>query len=211
MDIKHTDTGRARLLRRAVRLEGLTVGWNVVEGIIAVAAGLAAGSVALLGFGIDSFVETISGAVILWRIGVERRASDEDRIRQVEDLARRGVAVSLWLLSAYVIIESINTLASADPPSSSPVGVVLLIASVAVMKWLANAKRSVARKLHSHAMEADAAQTNFCWRLSVVALLGIAANAVLGWWWADPVAALALAALISVEAWRTWKTGTDCC
>lgn len=211
MSSRQTDTGRRKLLRKAVQLEWLTVGWNAVEGIIAVGAALAAGSVALLGFGIDSFVETISGTVILWRIVAERRATDVARVEQVEDIARRGVALSLWLLSVYVAVESIHALVAGDPPSSSPVGVALLIVSLAGMKWLASAKRAVARDLHSHAMEADAAQTDFCWKLSAIALAGLVANAALGWWWADPAAALGLAALIAIEARRTWKTGTACC
>ena len=211
MTAERVESDRARLLSSASRLEWLTVGWNAVEGIIAVAAALAAGSVALLGFGIDSFVETVSGVVILWRIGAERHATDETRIEQVEDLARRGVALSLWLLALYVAANATHALVSGDRPSSSVVGVVLLVVSVAVMKWLANAKRTVARALHSHAMEADAAQTDFCWKLSAVALIGLVANAVLGWWWADPVAALGLAALIATEARRTWKLGTACC
>ena len=205
------DRERKDLLRRARRLEWLTVGWNAVEGIIAVAAALAAGSVALLGFGIDSIVETVSGAVILWRIAAERRATDAARIERVEDIARRGVALSLWLLALYVAADATHALVSGDRPSASAVGVALLILSVAVMKWLANAKRAVAQDLHSHAMEADAAQTEFCWKLSVVALIGLVANAVLGWWWADPIAALGLAALIAIEARRTWKLGRACC
>ena len=211
MTAERVESDRARLLSSASRLEWLTVGWNAVEGIIAVAAALAAGSVALLGFGIDSFVETVSGAVILWRIRAERRATDETRIEQVEDLARRGVALSLWLLALYVAANATYALVGGERPSSSAVGVALLVVSLAVMKWLANAKRTVARALHSHAMEADAAQTDFCWKLSAVALIGLVANAVLGWWWADPVAALGLAALIATEARRTWKLGTACC
>ena len=182
-----------------------------MEGVIAVVAALAAGSVALLGFGIDSFVETVSGAVILWRIGAERRAADEARIDQVEDIARKGVALSLWLLGLYVAADATHALVSGDRPSSSAVGVALLVVSLAVMKWLANTKRAVARALHSHAMEADAVQTDFCWKLSAVALVGLVANAALGWWWADPVAALALSGLIATEARRTWKLGTACC
>ncbi len=211
MTHERVDSGRMRLLRRALRLEWLTVGWNAVEGVIAVAAALAAGSVALLGFGIDSFVETASGAVILWRIGAERRAKDAERIERVEDIARRGVALGLWLLAIYVAADATVALANGERPSSSAVGMALLVLSIAAMKWLANAKRAIALALHSHAMEADAAQTDFCWKLSVVALVGLVANAVLGWWWADPVAALGLAALIAVEARRTWKTGAACC
>ncbi|MDE0376298.1 MAG: cation transporter [bacterium] len=211
MTHEQPDRGRKRLLRRALRLEWLTVGWNAVEGIIAVAAAMAAGSVALLGFGIDSFVETVSGAVILWRIAAERRSRDPERIDRVEGIARRGVALSLWLLALYVAADATVALVSGERPSASAVGVALLVLSIAVMKWLANAKRAVALALHSHAMEADAAQTDFCWKLSVVALIGLVANAVLGWWWADPLAALGLASLIAVEAGRTWRIGLACC
>ena len=211
MTHERVGSGRASLLRRALRLEWLTVGWNAVEGVIAVVAALAANSVALLGFGIDSFVETVSGTVILWRIGAERRAKDAERIERVEDIARRGVALSLWLLAIYVAADATVALANGERPSSSAVGMALLVLSIAVMKWLANAKRAVALALHSHAMEADAAQTDFCWKLSVVALIGLVANALLGWWWADPLAALGLAALIATEARRTWKLEAACC
>ncbi|MCY4368354.1 MAG: cation transporter [bacterium] len=205
------DIERKRLLRRALRLEWLTVSWNAVEGVIAVVAAAAAGSVALLGFGIDSFVEAASGAVILWRIWAERRATDAARIARVDDIARRGVAASLWLLALYVAADAIMALIAGERPSASAVGVALLVASLVVMKWLANTKRAVARALHSHSMEADAAQTDFCWKLSVVALIGLVANALLGWWWADPLAALGLAALIATEARRTWKLEAACC
>jgi len=187
------------------------VSWNAVEGVIAVVAAAAAGSVALLGFGIDSFVEAASGAVILWRIWAERRATDAARIARVDDIARRGVAASLWLLALYVAADAIMALIAGERPSASAVGVALLVASLVVMKWLANTKRAVARALHSHSMEADAAQTDFCWKLSVVALIGLVANALLGWWWADPLAALGLAALIATEARRTWKLEAACC
>ena len=202
---------RPRFLRRARRLEWLTVGWNAVEGVIAVVAAAAAGSVALFGFGIDSFVETLSGMVILWRIGAERRADTAARIEKVDDVARRAVALSLGLLALYVAVDAGAALVRGERPSTSVVGVTLLVMSIAVMKWLANAKRATARALHSHAIEADAAQTDFCWKLSVVALVGLVANAVLGWWWADPVAALILAGMIAAEARRTWRLGASAC
>ena len=211
MTYEGVESDRTRLLRRALRLEWLTVSWNAVEGVIAVAAALAASSVALLGFGIDSFVETVSGVVILWRIGAERRATDAAHIERIEGIARRGVALSLWLLALYVTADAAYALFDGERPSASGVGVALLVVSVALMKWLANAKRAVARALHSHAMEADAAQTDFCWKLSVVALIGLVANALLDWWWADPVAALGLSGLIAAEGSRTWKLGVACC
>ena len=201
---------REGLLRRTLRLEWLTVGWNTVEGLIAMGAAVVAGSVALLGFGLDSIVETASGVVILWRIAAERRATDRHRIERAENLARRGVAICLWLLAAFVTAAAARSLAGGDRPSASLVGLVLLVVSLAVMKWLANAKRTMARRLHSHAMEADAAQTDICWKLSAATLLGLAANAALGWWWADPAAALVLVVLIAVEARNAWARRACC-
>jgi cation diffusion facilitator family transporter len=201
---------REALLERARRLEWLTVGWNAVEGVVAIAAAVAASSVVLLGFGLDSFVEMTSGLVILWRIRAERRARDEARIERVEYLARRGVAVSLFLLAAFVATEAVVSLVGGEEPSTSVVGMVLLATSIVVMLWLARAKRSVARRLHSHAMEADATQTDICWQLSVVALVGLGANAAFGWWWADPIAALGMAMLIAREGWDAWQQKSCC-
>jgi len=201
---------RNALLERARRLQWLTVGWNAVEGIIAIAAALAASSVVLLGFGLDSFIEMTSGLVILWRIRAERRARDEARIERVEDLARRGVALSLFLLAVFVATEAVVSLFGGEEPSTSVVGIVLLSTSVVVMLWLAHAKRTVARLLHSHAMEADATQTDICWQLSVVALVGLGANAAFGWWWADPIAAIGMALLIGREGWNAWQQKSCC-
>ena len=176
---------------------------------MAVTAALAVGSVALLGFGLDSFVETLSGLIILWRIAAERRGNAVS-VARLEETARRGVSLSLWLLGAFVTFEAVSSLIGRERPSSSAVGIVLLVVSIAVMRWLAAAKRRVAVRLHSHALEADAEQTDMCWRLSVTSLAGLALNAAFGWWWADPVAALGLAVLIAYEARETWR-GDACC
>lgn len=201
---------RSQLLDKARRLEWMTVGWNVVEAVVAIAAAVAASSVALLGFGLDSVIESISGIVILWRIGAERRATADSVIDRAEDRARRGVAISLWLLAAFVAIEAVWSLTGGDEPSGSAIGVVLLVLSIVIMRWLGAAKRRVAAQLHSHAMEADAAQTDICWQLSVIALVGLGANAMLGWWWADPLAALAMAGLIAREGWMAWQQKSCC-
>jgi divalent metal cation (Fe/Co/Zn/Cd) transporter len=196
---------------RALRLEYFTVGWNVVEGVVAVTAALLAGSVALLGFGIDSFVECASALVMIWRLRAEQnqRLSDE-RLDAIEHRARRLVAASLFLLAAYVTFDGAVTLFTGDEPAFSPVGVALLALSIAVMLWLARAKRKLARELGSSALEADAFQTTACWWLSVAALIGVGLNGLLGWWWADPVAALVIALLVAREGWGAWN-GDACC
>jgi divalent metal cation (Fe/Co/Zn/Cd) transporter len=202
---------RPRVLRRALRLEWVTVGWNVVEGVIAVWAAMLAGSVALLGFGLDSFVETFSGIVLLWRLLAEQRTpGDLAAVQRMERTAQRLVAASLVLLAAYVVADASWTLWQRTEPEPSLVGIVLTTVSLGVMRWLARAKRRVARALGSRAMESDAFQTTACWWLSLVTLTGMAVNGAFGWWWADPVAALGVAALVVVEARAAWRGG-DCC
>lgn len=196
---------RPRLLARALRLEYLTVGWNVVEGVVAIAAALASGSVALLGFGIDSFVESASGSVLIWRLHAERRATDEERIEQVERRAQKLVAASLALLAAYIAWDSITSIIAGDRPEPSPVGIVLAAVSLVVMWWLAREKRRVGVALGSRAMTADAFQTDACFWLSLFLLVGIGANALFGWWWADPLAALGMTVFIGREALEAWR------
>jgi divalent metal cation (Fe/Co/Zn/Cd) transporter len=204
-------SARGGSVQRALRLEYLTVSWNVVEGVVAVTAAVMAGSVAILGFGIDSFVECLSALVMIWRLRAERdhRLSGE-RIEAIEHRARRLVAGSLFLLAAYVTFDAAQTLWSGDRPAFSFVGVVLLSLSMVVMLWLARAKRRVARELGSEAMEADAFQTTACWWLSVAALVGVGLNGLFGFWWADPVAALMIAVLIAREGRDAWR-GDECC
>jgi divalent metal cation (Fe/Co/Zn/Cd) transporter len=202
---------RPGALRQALRLEYLTVGWNVVEGVVAVTAALLAGSVAILGFGIDSFVECASALVMIWRLRAERdQRLPAVRLDAIESRARRLVAGSLLLLAGYVTIDAVETLWTMDRPAFSGVGVTLLAVSVAVMLWLARAKTRVARELVSEAMEADAFQTTACWWLSLAALVGVGLNGLFGWWWADPLAALLIAGLIAREARDAWR-GRACC
>jgi divalent metal cation (Fe/Co/Zn/Cd) transporter len=198
---------RPALLRRALRLEYLTVGWNMVEGLVAIGAAMVSGSVALLGFGIDSFVESASGSVLIWRLLAERNADedDEERIEHVERRAQKLVAASLVLLGAFITWDSVTSLAAGERPEPSAVGMALAITSLLVMWWLARQKRRVAIALGSRAMSADAFQTDACFWLSVFLLVGIGANALLGWWWADPVAALAMVLFIGREALEAWR------
>jgi divalent metal cation (Fe/Co/Zn/Cd) transporter len=200
---------RPRLLGRALRLEYLTVGWNLIEGIIAIAAALAAGSVALLGFGIDSFVESASGSILIWRLFAERRATDDERIEQVEHRAQKLVAASLALLATYIAWDSITSLLAGERPQPSLVGIVLAAVSLAVMGWLAREKRRVGVALGSRAMTADAFQTDACFWLSLFLLVGIGANALLGFWWADPLAALGMTVFIGREAIEAWRSEDD--
>jgi len=196
---------RAPVLRHALRLEYLTVGWNVVEGVIAVAAALAAGSVVLLGFGLDSFVETASGGILIWRLAAERRMTDPASVEHLDHRARRFVGGSLFLLALYVGADAAWTLWSGDRPQPTLVGVVLTAVSLFVMRWLAKAKRRVAAALGSRALEADAFQTTACWWLSLSALAGIGLNTLWGLWWADPAAALVMTWFIAREGREGWS------
>jgi len=194
---------RVALLRRGVVLEGVTVGYNALEGIVAIASGLAAGSVALTGFGIDSVIEVTSGALLWWRLRAELGSAPLGPT--VERCAARGAGFLLLALGVYIVIDSARLLLTSNRPESSPVGIVLTVLSLIVMPLLARAKLRVAAGLGSRALRADAHETIVCAWLSATTLLGLGLNAVLGWWWADPVAALAMLPLIvreGIEAWR---------
>ncbi len=204
MSLPSSSFDRSALLRRALWLEWLTVGWNVVEGVIAVTAALAAGSVALLGFGIDSFVESASGSILIWRLLAERRSADDERVERIERRAERLVGASLFLLAAFIALDAGLTLLARERPDASLAGIVLTSSSLVVMWWLARAKRRTAIALGSRALEADAFQTTACWWLSLIVLGGIGLNAALGWWWADPLAALGACIFIAREARESW-------
>ncbi|HUG55273.1 MAG TPA: cation transporter [Vicinamibacteria bacterium] len=201
---------RPQLLRRAMTLELVTLGWNVVEGVIAVAAAAAAGSIALLAFGVDSFVESASAAVMIWRLRSETRGLDEQAIEALDRRAHKLVALSLFALAAYVATDSLRALGTGERPSPSLVGIVLLAVSLALMVWLARAKARTARALSSRALAADAFQTTACWWLSLIALVGLGLNATFGWWWADPMAALGMVYFLVAEGREAWR-GEDCC
>jgi len=205
-----TPRSRAAALRGALRLEYLTVGWNVIEGLVAVGAALAAGSVALLAFGIDSFVECASGAILIWRLRAERTAADQAAVERLDRRAHQLVGWSLFALAAWVVFDASHSLWTQERPEPSPVGIGLLVVSIAAMGWLARAKRRAAAALRSRALEADSFQTSACFWLSVVGLVGITLNAVVGWWWADPAAAFGIALLLVKEG-REGLRGESCC
>jgi len=205
----HGSSARAGLVRRGLALEYLTVCWNIVEGIVSVAAALAASSVALLGFGIDSFVETTSGLILIWRLRAERHARNPEEIERLDQRAHKLVGLSLFLLAAYIAFDAAKTLITRERPASTMVGIAITSLSLAVMWWLARAKRRTARGLGSRALEADSFQTTACFWLSLVTLGGIALNAAFGWWWADPVAALGMTWFLVAEGREAWR-GEDC-
>lgn len=201
-----TEPTRTGLLRRAQQLAGFTIAYNFFEGAIAIGAGFAADSQALIGFGFDSGIESISASVLLWRIGVERR--EPDRAERVERLAERLIGISFLILGAYVAFEAVTDLVNSERPDASVVGLVLTALSLAAMPLLARRKRRIADALDSNAARADAAQTMACVWLSAVVLTGLALNAALDWWWADPAAALAVVVLLLNEG-REALTGED--
>jgi divalent metal cation (Fe/Co/Zn/Cd) transporter len=203
-------TDRASLLRRGLQLEVLTVGWNVLEAIIAISAALASGSVALLGFGADSVVESASGGILIWRLVAESRAKDPQAIASLDRKAHKLVGASLLLLAAFVAVEAGLALWAGERPQPSRMGIAVTMVSLVVMVWLARAKRRAGRALGSRALEADALQTTACWWLSLITLTGIGLNAALGWWWADPVAALGMTVFLVQEGREAWR-GDDCC
>ncbi len=197
---------REGLLRQGRRLEYLTLGWNLCEAVVAIGSGVGAGSTALIGFGVDSLIESTSGAALLWRL------SGEDGGGKREGMALQLVGISFLLLAAWVGWEGFSTLIGREAPEESFVGIGLAVLSLLVMPVLARAKRRVAAGLGSKALEADSRQTDLCAYLSALLLMGLGLNALFGWWWADPVAALAMVPIIvreGVQALRGQEC-TDC-
>ena len=199
--------GRARHVRRGVRLEWFTIIYNSLEGLIALAAGFLSGSIALVGFGFDSAIEVTSGTALLWRLRGD--ASERTRERH-EAAALRIVGICFLVLALYVSYDAVQSLVSREAPRRSVPGIVLAAASLIVMPLLALAKRRVAGHIASAALTADARQTQLCTYLSAILLCGLVLNAWLGWWWADPVAALAMVPIIAKEGSDALR-GRTCC
>lgn len=193
---------RRRLGRRAQLLAAASVSYNVVEAAVALGAGIVAGSVALVGFGLDSIVEVSSGVIILWQF---RHRLPESREQQ----ALRMMAVAFFALAAYVTFESLRTLLGSHEPEASSVGIGLAIASLMIMPFLSWAQRRTGRSLGSNAVVADSTQTLLCTYMSAALLAGLVLNATLGWAWADPLAAMAIAGLAVREGVQAWR-GEGC-
>jgi divalent metal cation (Fe/Co/Zn/Cd) transporter len=206
-----TPQARTDALRRARRLNVLTIGWNVVEALVALSAGVAAGSLSLVAFGLDSCVEVSAAVVLAWRLAQERRVGctlPDDR------RATRALALSFFALAGWVSVQAVLDLVGRDEPEVSAVGIVVTALSLVTMPVLARAKRALAPVLGSRAQEREASQTRLCAVLSGVVLAGLVLNAALGWWWADPVAALGVAGLAAVEGVRSWRAESladTCC
>ena len=192
----------AALARRGLRLEYLTIAWNVMEGVVAIGSGIAAGSIALVVFGLDSFIEVAAAGVVVW----ELRGGAEDR----ERTALRLIAMTLFALAAYVAVSATRDLLLAERPHESIPGIAIAVASLVVMPLLASAKRRTGQALNSNTLVADSAETLLCTYLSAILLAGLVLNAAFGWWWADPVAAYGIAILAIREGREAWR-GDTCC
>jgi divalent metal cation (Fe/Co/Zn/Cd) transporter len=187
---------REAVARRGKHVEWFTIAWNSMEGLVAVISGAFAGSISLVGFGIDSFIEVISGAVLLWRMSVD---ADIQRRERNEKRSVRVVGICFLALALYVGYESVSDLITRKAPDHSLPGIVLACVSLVVMPLLSRAKKRVGNELGSAAMHADAKQTDFCVYLSAILLMGLVLNLTLGWWWADPLAALVMVPIIAKE------------
>jgi len=202
---------RQSLVRRGLLLNYATLGYNSLEGLIAIAAGLAAGSIALLGFGLDSLIEVSASLAAIWRLYRDR---DEPGRAQAEQVTLRIIGALFIALAVYVTADAIRALFARSAPGESIVGIVLAALSLAVMPLLARAKRRVALAMGSSALAAEARQTVFCTYLSAILLAGLLLNATVGWWWADPAAALVMVPIIAkegVDGLRGRSVCGDCC
>jgi divalent metal cation (Fe/Co/Zn/Cd) transporter len=205
--VVETVLDRQAVAQRGKRLEYFTIGWNTLEGLVAVVAGVFAGSISLVGFGIDSFIEVTSGTVLLWRMSVDADALKRERN---EMFSLRIVGFCFLALALYVGYECVSDLVSRKSPEHSIPGIVLACVSLVVMPVLSRAKKRVATGLGSSAMHADAKQTDFCVYLSAILLIGLLLNAILGWWWADPLAGLIMVPIIAKEGFDGMRARACC-
>jgi divalent metal cation (Fe/Co/Zn/Cd) transporter len=196
---------RQRLVRRAKLLAWLGLGWHVVEATVAIGAGIVAGSIALVGFGADSLIEAVAGVVLLWRFAASRAAS-----ASAERRAQKVIGVCFYVIAGYVGIEAIRALFGGEHPDVSYVGIVLSVVTLATMPPLAIAKARVGEQLGSAATKSEGRQNMLCAYLSAALLIGLGTNALFGWWWADPVTALLIAAVAVNEGRDAWR-GDPCC
>lgn len=200
-------TDRQALANRGKRLEYFTIVWNCLEGLIAVSAGAVAGSISLIGFGVDSFIEVTSGSALLWRMSMD---ADTHRREYIERRTLRIVGACFLALAVYVAYEAVRDLIGQEAAAHSLAGILLACVSLVVMPMLSRAKRRVGAAMQSRAMQADATQTEFCTYLSAILLGGLLLNSLWGWWWADPVAALIMVPIIAKEGIGGLR-GDPCC
>jgi divalent metal cation (Fe/Co/Zn/Cd) transporter len=203
----HAALDRRQIVQQGKQLEYFTIAWNSFEGLVAVVAGAFAGSISLVGFGVDSFIEVASGGVLLWRMAVD---SDVKRREQNEKMSLRVVGICFLVLAAYIAYESGFDLLRRRAPEHSVPGIILACVSLVVMPLLSRAKKKVGNELGSAAMHADAKQTDFCVYLSALLLGGLLLNVLLAWWWADPIAALIMVPIIAKEGIDGMRARTCC-
>ena len=187
----------------------MTIGYNLLESVVALVSGILANSIALIGFGLDSLIEVTSAGAVLWRL---RADSDIERREHAERRALKIVAICFFTLVVWIAYDSIESLWMSEAPEESVPGIILAFVSLIVMPLLARAKRRVATAIDSGALAADARQTDLCFYLSAILLAGLGLNAILGWWWADPVAGLAMTPIVFKEGRKAWRgeTCADC-
>lgn len=205
LPLRLTEGERQRLVRRARFLAWASLAWMTAEGLIAVVAGIMAGSIALIGFGIDSAIEGVASVVIIWRFWGARALSE-----RAERRAQKLVAVQFFILAPYVAVEALRTLLTTNEPEVSWLGIGLTATSAVAMPWFGIAKQRVGAKLHSAATKSEGTQNLLCAYLAVAVLAGLGLNAAFGWWWADPLAALVIAGVAVREGLESWR-GEDCC
>jgi divalent metal cation (Fe/Co/Zn/Cd) transporter len=196
---------RGPLIRRAKQLAWWGVGWHAIEATVAIAAGLTASSVALVGFGADSLVESLAGFIVVWRFAASRASSEH-----AERRAQKMIAASFYVIALYVGVQAIRSFMGGDEPDASWAGIALAVVALATMPPLAIAKGRLGDRLGSAATKSEGRQNMLCAYLSAALLVGLLANAVLGWWWADPATALVIAAVAIKEARAAWA-GDACC
>lgn len=200
----------SKLYKKALYLEYFTVGYNILEGALSILAGYLAGSIALIGFGLDSAVESLSGGVVLWRLFKHGKIPEEEEER-VERKAIRLVGISFFVLGAYVLFESVRKLYLHDHPDPSLFGIIIAAFSIVVMPLLSYSKYFTAKKIASRSLEADSRQTFICSLLSAALLIGLGLNYLWGLWWADPISALVIVGFIFKEGYEALKEGKRCC
>lgn len=207
---KPSATDRAPVLRLGLRLVSVTIVWNILEGLVAIFAGIEAGSIALVGFGVDSFIETTSAVIVGWRLRAELAGQGGDALESTERRASRAGGALLLALAAYLVIDATRRLLGfGRAAEESPLGIAVTALSLVVMPMLAFAKLRTARTIHSRALRADAYETIACTWLSLTTLTGLLLTAAFGWTWADPLAALVLVPLIAREGLEAWR-GEEC-
>jgi divalent metal cation (Fe/Co/Zn/Cd) transporter len=198
-DVTPAQGERAALVQAGVRIEYFTVAWMVVEAVVSIGAGVLAGSLLLVAFGLDSVIELVSGGILLWRLRVEARGSTLERVERAERRAAWVVAVSLALLCLYVLVSAGYGLLTQGKPDSSPVGIAIALAAVLVMPGLGIAKRRIAARIDSGALRGDAASSFTCGYMAATVLVGLVLNALFHWWWAEDVAALVFLVWLGLE------------